>query len=141
IYRCKIRNADHPRSLEKHRRRKVYPLPMNPDSAYYELSSTTRDPCTMEKRAYEQARNSWLCGGCGFPKGNVKGIDSTIQEDQPEETPLNFISGSGLGIARKQFLRALGEETANRELYLGQLFGPDGSLLEDWVTFVGKYRI
>ena len=99
------------------------------------------NPCTMVKPVYEQARMTWLCTGCAFPKPDTKVVDATIQEEKPDNTPLNMISGCGVGIARKDFLFSFGEDLVRQHLYLGQVFAPDNRLLENWVTFVGRHRI
>jgi hypothetical protein len=95
----------------------------------------------MVKSAYQQARQTWLCNGCAFPKPDTEVVDATIQEEKPDNTPLNMISGCGVGIARKDFLFAFGEELARQHLYLGQVFDPSGSPMEDWITFVGHHKI
>lgn len=110
-------------------------------SVFFKLSSTTMNPCSMVKPAYEQARRTWLCTGCAFPKADTKEVDATIQEEKPDNTPLNMISGCGVGIARKDFLFSFGEDLVRQHLYLGQVFAPDKRPLESWVTFVGRHRI
>lgn len=110
-------------------------------SVFFKISSTTMNPCTMVKSAYLQARQTWLCNGCAFPKPNTEVVDVTIQEEEPDNTPLNMISGCGVGIAWKEFLFAFGEELVRQHLYLGQVFGPSGSPMENWTTFVGRHKI
>ncbi len=95
----------------------------------------------MVKAAYEEARKTWFCTGCAFPKPNVKKVDAAIQESELDDTPLNFISGCGVGIGRRDFLFSFGEKTIQNDLCIGQVRGPDGSLLEDWVTFLGRQRV
>lgn len=94
----------------------------------------------MAKSCWEKARKSWLCPGCGNPR-EQRTIELTIQEDEPDNTPLNMISGCTVGIARKDFLFCFGEDIVRQHLYLGHVFGPDGHPLENWVTFVGRHRI
>jgi len=108
---------------------------------FYKLASSTMDPCTLIRPAYEEAARTWLCTGCAFPKPGVGQIDVRIQEEEPDKTALNFVSGCGLGIARKEFLFFLGEQAVTRDLQLGRVFGPDGRLLQDWATFNGRERI
>ncbi len=110
-------------------------------SAFFKLSSTTMNPCTMVKPVYEQARKTWLCTGCGYPKSDTKEVDATIQEGKPDNTPLNMISGCGVGIAQKDFLFSIGEDFVRQHLYLGRVFASDKRPLESWVTFVGRHRI
>jgi hypothetical protein len=88
----------------------------------------------------EQAWKTWLCAGCHKPR--VQGaIDLSIQEDEPDNTPLNMVSGCTVGIARKEFLFSFGEDIVRQHLYLGRLFGAHGTLLEDWVTLAGRDAI
>ncbi len=107
---------------------------------YFQLSSTTTNPCTMAKSFREEARRTWLCTGCGNPREQGV-IDIAIQEDEPDNTPLNMVSGCTVGIAHKDFLFSFGEDSVRQHLYLGQVFAPDKRPLESWVTFVGRHRI
>jgi hypothetical protein len=70
----------------------------------------------------------------------VTTIDAIIQDSEPDNTPLNFISGCGLGLLRRDFIDALGWNFVMRDLYLGQVFGPEG-LLPQWATFIGRRKI
>lgn len=94
----------------------------------------------MVKPVYEQARRTWLCIGCGNPREN-RSIDLAIQEDEPDNTPLNMVSGCTVGIGPKDFLFSFCEEVVRQHLHLGQVFGPDERPLANWMTFVGCYRI
>ena len=108
---------------------------------YYHLSAAGMDACTMQKDYYEAARLTWLCTGCAAPKPDVRELDAHIEDDEPPSSPLSFVMGCGLPLARKDFLFAFGREEVARDLYLGKVFSDDGSLLEDWVTFRGRYRL
>ncbi len=107
---------------------------------YFQLSSTTTNPCTMAKSFREEAWKTRLCMGCGNPREQGV-IDVAIQEDEPDNTPLNILSGCTIGIARKEFLFAFGQDIIHQHLYLGQVVGSDERPLESWVTFVGRHRI
>ena len=107
---------------------------------FYAFSSTTNDGCTLAKQFREEVGKTWLCTGCGNPRWQ-KAIDLIIQEDEPDNTPLNLAAGCIVGIARKDFLFCFGKNDVERHLYLGRLFREDGVLLEDWVTFHGRQRI
>ncbi|MBI4661415.1 MAG: hypothetical protein HY735_21540 [Verrucomicrobia bacterium] len=95
----------------------------------------------MAKEIYEAVRRTWLCRGCVSPKPGTPEVDATIQELEPDNTPINIVNGCGLGIARKEFLFALGEDVIRRYLFLGRVFRQDGAELENWVTFHGKHEI
>jgi hypothetical protein len=49
--------------------------------------------------------------------------------------------GTGVAVARKAALEALGDVVVARDLYIGRVFGPGGTLVHDWATYRGRYRI
>ena len=104
------------------------------------LQSTTMNPCFLAEDAYAEAKRSWLCSGCCSPKPGFGAVDARLQE-APKDKPLNFVMGCGLPVAYGKFLDRLGESLVERDLSLGQVFGPDGTRLEDWVTFRGRRRL
>src|SRR5687768_16974472 len=108
---------------------------MSGELSYYEIASSTRNPCTMDPPVYRHAWTTWLCKGCARPLPNARSLDLTIQEEKPDSTPLNGVSGCGVGIALKDFLFDFGAANVRRHLFLGRLFGPDHRLLKGWVTF------
>jgi hypothetical protein len=134
----KYGHTHHPGCVEERDARQLHGPPM---SVFFKLSSTTMNPCTMVKPVYEQARRTWLCIGCAFPKPGTKAVDASIQEEEPDNTPLNMVSGCGLGVARKDFLFSFGENLVRQHLYLGHVFGPDKRPLDNWMTFIGRHRI
>lgn len=107
---------------------------------YIHFKGKTMNPTALEDPAYEAAKRTWLCPGCCHPKPNVRHLDAHIQEERPDG-PLNLISGCGLAIARKSFLMQFGEERVRSKLYIGDVYGPDGGRLLDWVTFRGKHGL
>lgn len=36
---------------------------------------------------------------------------------------------------------SLSKDAVQRDLYLGNVFGPNGNVLDDWVTFRGRHRV
>ena len=107
---------------------------------FYHLYSATMDGCDLTKEADAEARHSWLCTGCNSPKPDIGAIDVRIRAT-PGKEPLNAVGGWGVGIASKAFLDAIGTNLAQRELYLGRVYGPDGKELTEWATFRGKHRL
>jgi hypothetical protein len=71
----------------------------------------------------------------------VASVDATIQEPVPADPPLNFINGCSLGVVRRDFLEELGMDIVHNYLFIGDLFGPDGHSIENWLTFRGKLRL
>jgi hypothetical protein len=118
-------------------------MKLAPERFYYQLSSKSRSAFHLTREAYDQARNTWLCVGCASPKPDVREVDLVLEdiEEVPENLPLSFHFGSGVGVARRDFLLSLGEEEVGRDLCLGCVLGPEGQLFNDWVTFIGKHRI
>ena len=114
---------------------------MKVNSIFFELSPSTMTSCDITKQDYENARKTWLCAGCLSPKPDIKTIDIILDDEKPENSPLNFINGTNLGIANKDFLLALGEGEVQNNLNLGKIFNCNGVLLDKWVTFIGKQRI
>lgn len=107
---------------------------------YIHFQPKTMNPCSLQKWAYAEATSTWLCTGCSYPKPGMNHVDVFVQEDEPEGV-LNGVSACGVPLARLSFLLAFGEERVERDLILGQVFGPNRSRLTDWVTFRGKRRL
>lgn len=108
--------------------------------SYFGLQSAASDCWDLVKEAYEDARKSWLCTGCCNPKPEVRRVDAIIYEVS-DSTPINFINGTTVGVARKDFLSCLGDKEVAEHLSLGRVFLEDGELLNDWVTFIGNHKI
>ena len=107
---------------------------------YIHFKGKTLNPCSLDKAAYQEARQTWLCPGCCDPKPDVHQLDAHIQDEQPEG-PLNMVNGCGLAMARRSFLLLFGEGRVLRYLNLGKVYGPGGKILDDWVTFIGKHKL
>ena len=113
---------------------------MNSSHHYIHIQSLTMNAANLTKAAYAEAKNTWLCTGCAYPKPGVERVDVHI-ENRSLQGPLNLVFGCGLPLARRSFLFRLGEERVKRDLYLGDVFNADGVRLDDWVTFRGKRRL
>jgi hypothetical protein len=105
------------------------------------LYPTGMSPCTLQKEAYAEALNTWLCGDCGAPKPTVGAISVQIQEEEPHDSTLTFISGCGVLLARSAFLKMLGQERVQADLMLGAVNGPSGKISTHWVTVRGRRRL
>ena len=110
-------------------------------SEFVHLYPTGMSPCTLEKSAYAEAIETWLCTGCGTPKPSIGRIDVQIQESQPDDVPLTFVNGCGVVIARRDFVAVLGSERVQADLMLGTVRGPSGKAMSDWVTARGRRRL
>lgn len=98
-------------------------------------------PCSLDKTTLAQAKETWLCSGCGAPKPLVGSVNVQIQEDCPEDSPLTFISGCGVIIARCELVNAFGVDPVKTNLLLGDVRGPAGELMSDWVTVRARHRV
>lgn len=107
---------------------------------YIALQTLTMDGCDLEKPAYAEARETWLCTGCCAPKPEVRSIDVHLEE-RPGDKPLNLVSGCGLGVIFRPFLEKFPADIVERDLYLGKVYGPNGEEIPDWLTFRGRRRV
>ena len=107
---------------------------------FIHLYPATIEPCSMVKTVYAEARQSWLCTGCSYPRPDVREIDVTIQDAVPRGS-MNFVNGCGVPLARKDLLLSLGQEVIARDLYIGRVFGKSGDILPDWITYRGRNRL
>jgi hypothetical protein len=114
---------------------------MSNSPSFYSFCSTAQEACSIEKACHAEAHRTWLCTGCASPKPGTKELDATVQNESMEGPPLNFVFGCDLGVARKEFLFAFGENVVRHHFYLGRLSRDDGTPFDDWVTFRGKHRI
>lgn len=108
---------------------------------FIHLHPTGMSPCTLEKSTLAQARETWLCVGCGAPKPLSGAVDVQIQEEQPEDVPLTFVNGCGVILARRDFLDVLGHARVKVDLLLGVVKGPSGKVIADWLTVRARNQV
>lgn len=104
------------------------------------LQAATLDPCSLTREAYERARETWLCSGCGAPRPGVTSVDVRLQE-LPRKDLLTFVSGCGVPIARRHLLQELAGEALETDLWLGRVLGADDEEQTEWVTFRGRHPL
>lgn len=97
------------------------------------------NPVCLAPHFYEEARKTWLCKGCSLPVPDTKNVNVVVEE-QPENIPLNIISGAGLGIIRVDLIAMIGLSVFEEFMYLGKIFYEDGTLIENYMTFCGKHK-
>lgn len=110
-------------------------------SVFYHVQSATMDPCALAKDALARAQGAWLCPGCGAPKPGVGAVDVQLDHNPASGSPLNFVHGTGVPLARKSLLFRLGLDVVQRQMYLGNVLDARGRTLDDWVSFRGGQRI
>jgi hypothetical protein len=108
---------------------------------YTYLFSSTMNPCSLRREWIWEERPSWMCSQCGEVLRGTGSVDLFIQEKTPENTPLNMVSGCGVGVAQAAFLELLREEGVEHLLRIGRVFGPNGELLEKWRSFHSDPRV
>ena len=104
------------------------------------LESLTMHPCELTSDAYAEANRTWCCQGCSSPKPGVEIVEARLVEE-PRDPPLNAVAACFLPIAYRPFLERFPRDIVARDLHTGPVYGPDGRLLRDWVTFRGRKRV
>jgi len=104
----------------------------------FHLSSKTMRPCYQTKRAHAEAMRTILCPLCTQPKPTVSSIDVSLQERVPNDKPLNFLFGCGIGLIHRELLDLIGVEIVERDLFIGRVVGNHGKAIDDWATFRGR---
>jgi hypothetical protein len=107
---------------------------------YMHYSVKSMDPCSMDKEWGKEAKATWVCPSGNHPKPRVTTVDVRVQNKRIDGL-LNILFGWGIGLARRSFLMQFGQDRVQRYLGLGKVYGPDGSVFEDWVTFIGKHKV
>jgi hypothetical protein len=95
----------------------------------------------MEAGSLEDAYKHWLCRGCNGPTPIARSIDVCLETPATLEKPMTGLSGGFPGIALKELISQISPEAVERDLFLGQVFLSDGTLLSDWVTYHGRHRL
>lgn len=114
---------------------------MSEHTAYYQIGSGDVWGCAVDREQLLQIQSIWCCESCYRIRVPDVAIDVQV-EYRPEmkiNGPLNFIYF--LGLVWKPFLDLFDPMAVQRDLRLGRVFGPDGSLYEDWLTFRGRCEV
>lgn len=107
---------------------------------YYKIFAKISGACGMEADELSKARQTWFCQGCGGIRRNDAPIDVRLAYGpELKESPLSHVIY--LGLIWKPFLEIFDSAAVQRELLLGRAFGPDGSVLENWLTFHGRHEV
>ncbi len=99
---------------------------MASDRTFYYLSSKSMDPCFLTRADAGEAFRTLICYSCKTPRPGVKNIDVVLEGRRSPNSPLNIVFAAGVGIARRDFLEALGMDTISRSLYLGHVSDEKG---------------
>ena len=103
----------------------------------------TKSLCDADKSWLTKFKAENVCLGYGcrdiYPQARRYGLDVWVM-DQPDISAVNVVAPPGLSFARRDFLDLFSEEVS-KYLKLGRVFTSDGTLVEDFVTFVGEKRL
>jgi len=93
----------------------------------------------------EIASLSWRCRNCRFPLDDTKQIDIKIEEEAPKylakQRPLTFSAFFLQQLVWEPFIRAIPASILDRDMYFGDVIGPDGKRIEDWLTCRCRYEL
>jgi hypothetical protein len=107
----------------------------------YHVQSLTEEPCHLTADALSIAQSSWLCGECASAKPGTRTIDVQLESPPARDSPLNFVMGTSVSIARKKFLLRLGLDVIGRDLFVGKVIDKQGRPLDEWATFRGRASV
>ncbi len=107
------------------------------------LSSSSMNPCTLIRDWVWGQRPDWMCVECGEVRSGTEGVDLFVQESRPEKTPLNMVSGCGVGVIQTAFLAVLIEAAGDsgQALKIGRVLGPGNTPLNEWRSVHGDPRV
>jgi hypothetical protein len=108
---------------------------------YYHIYTASPDPCSINESSLAEAEKTWLCRGGNGVKPSVTTVDVNIQENTPGKDPLNIVSGTGVAIARRDFLGEVGEAEVRNHFWLGRVLLPGRKEASDWTTYRGRKRL
>ncbi len=92
----------------------------------------------VEFRRRLNAGVSFMCRECLSLKPTVREIGPIVVKNVIDDAPFGLVI-SGLGIARKEFLYALGDEVVQKYFYTGPVANESGRQLSNWVSYHTKY--
>ena len=111
---------------------------------YMYCLGSSYDAWVLADEAWEdQARRTWACRGCDFPKPMTREIDIYL-DPAHNEWPLKLTIDRSVrvtvGFARHDFLEAIGYALIERYFHLGRLFWgyAEGRDMQDFCTFHSK---
>ena len=99
------------------------------------------DECEPFKSPGELASEGWFCESCFGFRAGAGAVDIRIKERRIPSSPLASVRGTRVTLARQSFLDLFGKDRVGRDLMIGAVLGPDGSPIDDWVTWRAHRRV
>jgi hypothetical protein len=110
------------------------------DDSFVLIQSKSGEAATMDKEFEADAiRKGIMCTACDSIRPNAS-LDTVRVQGVISDAPFGMVTW-GIGIARKDFLYCLGEDTVHRDLHIGSVETMKGRLLDNWVMYRAKHRI
>jgi hypothetical protein len=106
---------------------------------YWLLVTRSDDPCDLTKKGLDEALCNWTCPECREPTVQ-RGVDIVLQH-APLSLPLNFVQATGMHVAQRAFLAALGAADVGRDLNVGRVFDAAGVEIRELASFHGKEKL
>ncbi len=101
----------------------------------------TRSICYPDPSWLKEFKAKHVCPACKeiYPDVRKSALDVWLEEP-PDVSAVNAVEPPGINIARCDFLNLFSAEVT-KYLKLGRIFTGDGTLVEEFVTFVGRRRL
>jgi len=102
------------------------------------------ESCYDWVRCTNVANLLWWCPNCHSPYDDARQIDIRIDESEhylAKQKPLTFASYSPIKIVWEPFIRAIPSHILDRDMYFGDVIGPDGKRIEGWLTYRCRYYL
>ena len=101
------------------------------------------DGCESPDRE-EQSGHLWKCDHCCSPLDGTKQIDLEIDEPAKyiaKQKPLTFSFNYRIKLVWEPFIRVIPQHILDRDLFFGDLIGPDKKRIEGWLTCRCRYGL
>ena len=101
----------------------------------------TKTICHPDDSWVREFNKEYKCPGCNYidPVLREKGVDVYVRK-RPDIAAVNAVLPPGINIARRDFFELFADEVA-KYLKLGRVLLADGTVVDDFVTFVGKKQL
>jgi len=80
-----------------------------------------------------------ICAGCSAPRPGISRVDVQLEE-LPGQAPIQKVSGLGIGVIRKSFLDALGQDLIEKHFFLGSVTDENGRNVPELISLRGKHQ-
>lgn len=107
----------------------------------YHVYSASPSGCTVEPQELARLEKFAICSSCHGPRGYHNPIHVRIEQKKGVHKPLDTAVNRFPGLILRSLLETFDRSAVEQDLYLGNVFGPDNELLEQWATYHGRRRL